>query len=407
MNEIKASSLSEESNPLFIPFCRHSVEEDEAAEILDTLKSDWLTTGPKTRQFEKDFAEYIGAAHAIAVNSCTSALHLSLLVSDVGPGDEVITTPLTFCATVEAIEYCGAKTVFVDVDGRSFNIDAQQIEEKITPRTKCILPVHYGGIPCDLDSIYRIAEKHELHIVEDAAHALGTAYKFKKIGQSGPPACFSFYPVKNITTGEGGMIALNDDTQAQKIRTLSLHGMSRDAWQRYSRHGSWYYEIHHLGYKYNFSDIQASLGLCQLKKLERFNQAREKQAEMYIEALQDCPGISFPEWYTDYFLKLKAEGFRNSWHLFIIMLDRDRVTLTRDALIEELGRQGIGTSVHFIPLHLQPYYAQKNQLRRGDFPVAESIFDRIISLPIYPRLKENELYYITDTLKRILGKHKK
>ncbi len=392
---------------MFIPFCKHTVGDEETAEVLDTLKSAWLTTGPKTKQFEKDFAEYIGVKHAIALNSCTSALHLSLLANGVGPGDEVITTPLTFCATIEAIEYCGARSIFVDVDERNFHIDAKRIEEKITPNTKCILPVHYGGIPCDLDSINRIAKNHNLQIVEDAAHALGTQYKYHRIGGSGNLTCFSFYPVKNITTGEGGMVTLNDDDKAKTIRTLALHGMSKDAWQRYSQQGSWYYEIHHLGYKYNLTDIQASLGICQLKKLERFNELRENQAKLYFESLRDCDEISLPSWYYDYFGTLRDEGFVNSWHLFVIMLNLQQVSITRNELIQELNEKGIGTSVHFIPVHLQPYYAQKNNLHKGQFPVAESIFDRIISIPIYPKLTESELLYITDTLKKILQANRK
>ncbi|MFQ5707994.1 MAG: DegT/DnrJ/EryC1/StrS family aminotransferase [bacterium] len=392
---------------MFIPFCRHSVAEDEATAVLDALHSDWLTTGPKTREFERDFANYIGVQHAVALNSCTAALHLALLAHGVSPGDEVITTPLTFCATAEAIEYCGAHPVFVDVDPGSFNIDANLIEASISARTRCILPVHYGGIPCELEAIYRIADRHNLLVIEDAAHALGSRYHNEIIGSFGKPACFSFYATKNITTGEGGMVTLNDSETAEKIKLLGLHGMSKDAWRRYSKHGTWRYEINELGYKYNMPDMQAALGICQLKKLETFNSIRQKRAKMYFEILRECEEVSMPAWYDDYFLRLIHSGTLNSWHLFVILLNEDRVTINRDRLIEELKEQGIGTSVHFIPLHLQPYYARKYGFRRGRYPVAESIFERVVSLPIYPRLTEQDILFITERLQKILCKHRK
>lgn len=390
-----------------IPFCRHSVGQEEADEVLATLRSDWLTSGPKTREFERSFADYIGAEHAVAVNSCTAALHLALLAEGVGPGDEVITTPFTFCATVEAIEYCGARPVFVDIDPETFNLDVRHLVSKIGPRTKCILPVHYGGIPCDLKNIYRLAEEHGLLVVEDAAHALGSSYRGKRIGSFGHATCFSFYPTKNMTTGEGGMITLNDGEAAERMRVLSLHGLSKDAWGRYDKHGHWYYEIHHLGYKYNLTDIQAALGICQLRKLEAFNRIRESQARLYCEILADCEEIAVPAWYESYFRDHRDRGDVSSWHLFVIMLNADRVTIDRDRLIQELNLRNIGTSVHFIPLHLQPYYAQRYGLQRGAFPVAEQIYERVVSLPIYPRLSEGDILYTTDALKQIAHTHRR
>lgn len=391
---------------MFIPFCRHSIDEDEAREVVETLQSDWLTTGPKTKQFEQDFASYIGCQHAVAVNSCTAALHLALLANGIGPGDEVITTPLTFCATAEAIEYCGARPIFVDVDANSFNIDGNLIESKITARTKCILPVHYGGIPCDLRAIYELAERYNLVVVEDAAHAVGSCYEFQKVGSFGHATCFSFYPTKNMTTGEGGMITLNDAKIADKIRVLALHGMSKDAWQRYSRQGSWYYEIHDLGYKYNMTDMQSAMGICQLKKLDHFNKIRETQAKRYFEILTDIDQVTVPAWYDQYFRQYNKEGFLSSWHLFVMLLKPDGLRISRDQFIEELNRNGIGTSVHFIPLHLQPYYAKKYGLERGQFPVTEAIYHRLISLPIYPKLTDHDIIFITDTIKRLAARFK-
>ncbi len=385
----------------FIPYCQHSIAEEEIAEIVDTLRSDWLTRGPKTGRFEEAFAEYIGARHAVAVSSCTAALHLALRAFDLQPGDEVITTPLTFVATTEVCEYLGLRPVFVDIDPADGNMDADLIESQISGRTRAILPVHYGGIPCNLEKIYRIAEAYSLFVVEDAAHAAGTVYQNHKIGSLGMPTAFSFYPTKNMTTGEGGIITIDDDELADKYRVLSLHGISRDAWKRYSSEGQWYYEIHELGYKYNFTDLQAALGLHQLRKLDEYNAVRERYAEIYFRELQDLPGIRLPRWYGAYFEKLRNQGFRNAWHLFVMMVDETRLTIERGAFIEQLKQRGIGTSVHFIPLHLQPYYRQKYGYRPGDFPRAEGVYQQMISLPLYPRLSEAQLGYIIESIRHI------
>lgn len=391
----------------FIPYCQHFIDDKEIQEIVDTLRSNWLTAGPKTVEFEKRFAEYVGARHAIALNSCTAGLHLALVASGVEDGDEVITTPFTFCATAEVIEYQRAKPIFVDIDSNTFNLNPAGIEDKITPRTKAILPVHYGGIPCELDAIYDIARRHNLTVIEDAAHAVGSVYQSKKIGGFGNPTVFSFYPTKNMTTGEGGIVVTDDSDLADRMRMLALHGMSRDAWKRYSAQGQWYYEIHELGYKYNFTDLQAALGLQQLSKLDQFNATREKYAKRYFEALQDIPEVRMPNWYHRYFDDLIKKGYVSPWHLFVMMIEPDKLRIDRGQFIEELRARGIGTSVHFIPLHLQPYYANKYGFKRGLFPNAEAIYDGIISLPLYPKLKDDDLSYIIDCIKDVTARSRR
>jgi len=387
-----------------IPYCQHLIENEEIEEVVSTLKSGWLTTGPRTVQFEKMFAEYVGCDYAVAVSSCTAGLHLALVVAGVGAGDEVITTPMTFCATAEVIEYLGAKPVFVDIQEDTFNIDPVEIEKAVTERTKAILPVHYGGIPCDLSAIQNIAQKHGLIIVEDAAHAAGSVYREQKIGSHGNMAAFSFYPTKNMTTGEGGIITTNDAKSAEMLKILSLHGISKDAWKRYSNEGSWYYEVQHIGYKYNFTDLQAALGMHQLQKLDRFNKSREHYAELYINEIANIPGISLPAYYQDYFTDNANSGSSSAWHLFVMMLELDALTIDRSKFIDELNSKGIGVSVHFIPLHLQPFYADKYQLGRGDFPIAEKVYDRIISLPLYPKLQTEQIHYIIESLGELAQK---
>jgi len=390
----------------FIPYCEHFITNDEIKEVIDTLNSSWLTKGPKSIQFEQEFSDYIGCKYTVALNSCTAALHLALCAYDINPGDEVITTPMTFCASAEVIEYLGARPVFVDIDPKSFNLNTLLIESKINSHTRAILPVHYGGIPCDLQSIYDLAALYNLKVIEDAAHAVGTIYQNRKIGSFGNPTAFSFYPTKNMTTCEGGALTTNDFELAEKLKILSLHGISKDSWKRYSSQGHWYYEVTHLGYKYNFTDFQAALGLHQLRKLDEFNSIREKYARLYYDELIMIPEIQMPPWYSTYFNKLKFKDIKNSWHLFVVMIEANRLNLDRNQFIEELKSQGIGTSVHFIPLHLHPYFAKKYGYRRGDFPIAESVYDRIISLPLYPKLQEQHLYAIIESIRKIVKKYR-
>ena len=342
----------------FLPYSLPLIDDTEINEVIDSIKSGWITTGPKTKLFEERFKDYIGCKHAIAINSCTAGLHLSLIASNIGPGDEVITTPLTFCASVNTIEHSGAKPVLVDIDEKSFNIDPDKIEEKITSNTKAIIPVHYAGQSCEMDTINKIAEKHNLLVIEDAAHAVGTEYKGQKIGQDSYSASYSFYATKNLTTAEGGMIVTNNDEFAEKLRILSLHGISKDAWKRYSSEGSWYYEIIYPGYKYNMTDIQAALGIHQLAKLDEFNHIRTEYANIYNEAFKNIPKILTPK---------EVINGKTVWHLYVIRLKG----VSRNQFIEKMKEKNIGTSVHFIPIHYHPYYKNKYNFKQGDFPVVE------------------------------------
>ena len=301
-----------------LPFCLPSIGREEIDAVVGALKSGWLTLGPRVKEFERCFAQYVSAKHAVAVNSCTAALHLALVAVGIDSGDEVITTPYTFAATGEVILYMGATPVFVDIDKKTYNIDVTKIEEKLTSRTKAIIPVHIAGQPCEMDELVALAKKHNLQIIEDAAHAIGAEYKGRKIGSIGNLTCFSFYATKNITTGEGGMITTDEDEYSENARILSLHGISKDAWKRYTSAGSWYYEILLAGYKYNMTDLQASLGIHQLRKLEQFLKRRQEIAAAYDEAFIDLPEITIPH---------VANDIRHAWHLYLIQLNLERLSI--------------------------------------------------------------------------------
>lgn len=361
----------------YIIFGSPYIGREEIAETVKTLKSGWIGTGPKTAQFEKLVSGYVGAKYGLALNSCTAGLHLSLLVCGVRPGDEVITTPLTFCATVNTIIHAGAKPVFVDVDRRTMNIDAAKIEKAITERTKAIIPVHLAGRPCDMDKIMKIAKKHKLFVIEDAAQALGSEYKGKKIGQIGDLTCFSFYVTKNIITGEGGMVTTNNKDFADKIKIYALHGMSKDAWKRYSDDGYKHYEVVFPGFKYNMTDLQASLGLHQLKKIFAFDKIRQKIWDLYNAAFKDLP-VELPAPFE--------KNTHHNKHLYSLLIDKEKAGLSRDDFMRELHRRGIGTGVHFIPAHLHKYYRERFGYKKGDYPNAENIGERTVSLPLSAKL---------------------
>ncbi len=361
----------------YLPFSAPHITDAEIREVVRTLKSGWLTTGKRARLFEERFAEYVGSRHAVSVASGTAALFLSLLVEGVGPGDEVITSPFTFISTANVVHHLGARPVFADIDAETFNIDPERITEALTPRTKAVVPVHYSGQPCDMPGIMRIARKHRIRVVEDAAHALGAEIRGRKVGGSGNLTCFSLFPTKNITTGEGGVITLNDGRKARRLIRLRLHGMSRDGWKRYAREGSWYYEVHEAGFKYNLADLNAALGLAQLSKLDALNRKRERLVDRYLRKLAPIRGIR----------PVRVLPFvKSAWHLFPVHIDAGVLGIDRDRLVNVLWKRQIGTSVHFIPAHLQPFYRKRYGYRKGDFPVAERVFEGILSLPLFPRM---------------------
>ncbi len=387
-------------NDDFLPFSLPLIEEDEIAEVVDAIKSNWITTGPKTKLFEKQFAEYIGCKHAIAVNSCTAALHLALEAIGIQEGDEIITSPMTFAATAEVIRYFKAKPVFVDIDPVTMNIDPQKIEELLVSYNrqgslpKAIIPVHFGGYPCDMDRIADIAARYDLKVIEDAAHALPAHYRGKTIGTISDISCFSFYATKNITTGEGGMITTDNDEWADRMRIMSLHGISKDAWKRYTSEGNWYYEIIDPGYKYNLTDIAAALGVTQLKKANLFWERRTEIASMYSEAFKEIEAIEIPI--------NGAEDIVHSWHLYVIKLNLGSLLIDRKCFLEKLKEMGIGTSVHFIPLHIHPYYRNTYGYNADDFPVAHNNFKRIISLPIYPKMTDEDVHRVIEAVKKVI-----
>jgi dTDP-4-amino-4,6-dideoxygalactose transaminase len=382
----------------FLPYALPLIEDDDIAEVVDSLKSNWITKGPKTMEFEKRFAEYVGAKYAIAVNSCTAALHLSLLSAGVGPGDEVITTPMTFAASANVVIHVGAKPVFSDIDPLTFNINTAKIREKITPQTKAIIPVHIAGHPVDMDEILAIAREYNLFVLEDAAHAVYTQYKGKMIGSLGNATAFSFYATKNLATGEGGMVTTDDEVLADKIRVMSVHGMSRNAWNRYNAAGSWFYEILYPGYKDNMTDIQAALGMTQLAKLERMQGLREEIAQRYNSVFGKMPELEIPR---------ESEYARHAWHLYIVKLNLEKLTIDRAQFIEELKAENIGTSVHYIPVHLHQYYRNTYGYQRGDYPQAEAVFDRIISLPLYPRMSARDTLDVIEAVQRVVERFRK
>src|SRR5262244_138381 len=333
----------------FIPFHRPAIGEDEIRSVVETLESGWLTTGRKVKSFEDDFAKYLGSKHAVAVNSGTAALHLALDATGIREGDEVIVPAMTFAATAEVVLYFKAKPVLVDCQRDTLNLDPTQIEAAITSKTKAIIPVHFGGQPCEMDRILDIAKRHNLRVIEDAAHALPASHRGRTIGTIGDITCFSFYATKTITTGEGGMATTESPEWAERMRIMGLHGISKDAWKRYTAEGSWYYEILYPGYKYNLTDIAAAIGIEQLKKCTHFWESRQRYAALYNEGFRDVPGIITP---------YVAPDVRHAWHLYAIQLDLEQLRISRNEFIALLKQENIGTSVHFIPLHLHPYYRE-------------------------------------------------
>ena len=379
----------------FIPFARPDIGEDEIAAVAHAMRSGWVTTGPQTRAFEQEFADYLGGGvQAIAVNSATAGLHLALEAIGIGPGDEVIAPTLTFTATTEVIRYLGADPVLVDCDPVTLNIDVTKIEAAVTPRTKAIMPVHYGGLACDMAAILDIAARHGLQVVEDAAHALPSTHGGTLVGQLPSAATvFSFYANKTITTGEGGMVVTRDSALVARMKVMRLHGISRDAFDRFtSRVPAWYYEVVAPGFKYNLTDMAAALGRVQLARLPAFLQRRRQLAARYLAELRDLP------------LQLPTEapaGDTHAWHLFVLRLS-DAARSTRDEVIDRLAAAGIGTSVHYVPLHRQPYWRDRYGLRPEQFPVADRAYQRMFSIPLFTAMSDDEQTRVIAALKAVL-----
>ena len=379
----------------YLPFHVPEIDDEDIDAVVSVMRSGWLTTGAKARQFEQEFAAKVGARYAVALNSCTAALHLALEAIGLQEGDEVLVPTMTFAATAEVVTYFKAKPVLIDCLPTTLNMDPELIERAITPRTKAVIPVHFAGQPCEMGSILEIARRHDLRVIEDAAHAFPASYKGKAIGSIGDYTCFSFYATKNITTGEGGMVTTDDPDQADRIRRMSLHGLSRDAWKRYTNQGSWYYDIVAPGFKYNLTDMAAALGLSQLHKADRFWKTRERYAALYAEGFRDLPEIT---------PLMIHDDVQHAWHLYVIQLDLDRLRISRQAFIEGLQQKQIGCSVHFIPLHLHPYYRETGHYSRADFPVASQAFDRMVSLPLYSKMSEEDVHRTIQVVRELILK---
>lgn len=370
----------------FIPFAKPCLDDATIADVVATLKSGWLTTGPQVQAFETALADYCNAPFAQVVNSGTAALHLALLACDIGPGDEVITTPFTFAATVNTIALVGATPVFIDID-HSLNMNLDLLEAAITPRTKAILPVHFAGQPLDCDKLYAIATKHGLRVIEDGAHAIGATFAEKRLGSFGDIQIFSFHPNKNMTTGEGGLITSRDQALAARISRLRFHGIDRDVWNRFSAKGSQQYDVAEPGFKYNMMDLQAAIGLHQLTQLDAFIEARTQWVHRYQAALKDVAGLTWPTQH--------GHG-KHAWHLLIALVTSP--TLTRDAFMQQLKEKGIGTGLHYQAVHRFSYYQQTFGFKDGDFPIAEWAADHVVSLPLYPHLDMASFERIIDTI---------
>lgn len=378
----------------FLIFGSPEILDGEIEEVIDTLRSSWLGTGPKTARFEAEFAAYKQTTYALALNSCTAGLHIANLVAGFQPGDEVITCPMTFCATANAIIHSGATPVFADCDRVTLNIDPAAIEAKITPRTKGILPIHFAGRPCDMDAIMAIAERHDLIVIEDCAHAIETEYHGRKAGTLGQMATFSFYATKNVVTGEGGMIITNNQEYAERTKILALHGMTKDAWKRFGDEGYKHYQVVYPGFKYNMMDLQAAIGIHQLRRVETNWIRRQAIWQRYQQGLADLPLI------------LPADpqpNTRHAYHLYTVLLDFDHLRVSRDHILDALMRENIGVGVHYVPLHIQPYYAQTYQLRAEDYPNAYWVGERTLSLPLSPKLSDQDIDDVICAMRRVIS----
>jgi dTDP-4-amino-4,6-dideoxygalactose transaminase len=378
----------------FLIFGSPLVEEAEIEEVIACMRSAWIGTGPRVAQFENDFANYKGVQKAVALNSCTAALHLSYLVANLQPGDEVITTPLTFCATVNAIIHAGATPVLADIDGLTLNIDPNEIERRITPRTRAIAPVHFAGRACDMDAIMSIAQKYNLKVIEDCAHAIETEYKGRKAGTFGDFGCFSFYSTKNIVTGEGGMVIAKRDDDIARLKVLGLHGMSKDAWKRFGDEGFKHYQVVECGFKYNMMDMQAAIGIHQLNRVDTYWEKREKIWQQYMEAFVSLP-IGLPS--------VIEANTRHAYHLYTILIDKEKTGISRDQFLDRMAAEGVGVGVHYLSLPEHPYYQHNFGWKPEDYPNAMRIGRQILSLPISAKLSEQDASDVVSAVKKIIN----
>lgn len=382
----------------FIPFAQPLFGKEEKREVLDALDSGWVTLGPRTHQFEEDFSKYVGSKYAVALSSCTAGIYLVLHALGIGKGDEVITTILTFAAGANPIVQLGAKPVFIDVEENSLNMDTTKIEKKITKKTKAILVMHYGGQSVDMGNVLKMAKKYNLKVIEDAATAVGTKYKNRKIGTIGDATVFSFHAIKNISTGDGGMVTTNSKALHDKLYLLRLHGMSKDAWKRHSAVGTWRYDVTVPGFKYNMTDISAALGIQQLKKLDKFIKIRHDYAKIYDKIFSKIPEISIP------FVDSKNFHARN---LYTVQVDVDKLKITRDEIVEEMKKKNVGVNVYYMPLYELTFYRKELKVNPKDFPVAQKVFKKMLTLPIYPKMTPQEVKYVADSLVDIVTSSRK
>jgi dTDP-4-amino-4,6-dideoxygalactose transaminase len=381
--------MSTNSIQIQVPFHRADLGEDEVNAVSKVIRSGWLTMGARTFEFEREFARYVGAKYAVAVSSCTAALHLALDAIGLTRDDEVLVPTTTFTASAEVVRYFGARPVFVDIDPMSINMDPRDVERKITSRARAIVPVHLAGVPCDMDELLHLGVQHHLHVIEDAAHALPSDYKGTRIGSIGELTAFSFYATKTLTTAEGGMITTENEEYVRRLQMRRLHGISRDAWKRYGAEGSWFYEVQELGFKYNFTDLQAALGLVQLAKCDKMCCGRNQIAQLYTNVFRSYEMLEVPTVPCDR---------SSSWHLYILRLQLELLRVDRNRFIRELADRGVSTSVHFIPLHLQPAYQRAFGYKRGDFPQAEYQYERSLSLPIYSGMQNEEVEHVISSV---------
>ncbi len=382
----------------FLPFHQPTIDADDERAVLETLRSGWLTTGPRTKAFERELAAYTGAAHCVALNSCTAALHLALEAVGVGPGDEVITSPITFASTANVIVHRNARPVFVDVDPETLNIDPEALAHAVTPRTKAIIPVDFAGQPCDLDEVMAIGRRHGLTVIEDAAHAIGAEYKGRRVGSVADMTCFSFYATKNITSGEGGALTTDRADWAERIQVMGLHGISRDAWKRYSAEGYKHWDIVAPGYKYNMFDLQGALVLSQLGKLDAFHARRVALKARLDAGLRDLPELAFPA---------ERPGLKHAYHLYPVIVRTEALTADRDTIMAAIQAENIGIGIHFRAVHLHPFYTETFGFTRGMFPHAEYYSDRTISLPLYPRMTDPEADDVVAAVRKVIARYRR